>query len=562
MPRDGEPDMPQGAHELAMWDAAYVLGALSDADRLEFEAHLVGCISCREAVTELTAVSPLLSRLDYDQVIAPDASDESVAVPPCPDLLTSLLAKADQQSAVASDPVELRPALMTATTVDAQTVFPVFRTGNYAPVHDELTAFDLPVEGSIPAELNGWYLRNGPNPRSGAGHWCVGDGMVHGIRLENGRAAWYRNRWVRTESFEHPIPPYNDDGSRNLHSSIANTHVVRHAGKTLALMEFSLPYEISNDLKTLGVYDFGGKLTDSMTAHPKICPTTGEMHFFGSGNIFEPHVSYHRADADGRLTISRPIDVPALTLMHDFALTADHVVFMDLPLLFDLGVAMTQQFDRDLPYRWDDQHQARLGVLRRDDPYGRLRWFNIDPCFVFHIANAYDVTSASGNSIVLEVLRYPEMWRDSSEFGDDAALWRWKINLDTGVVEESQLDDRGVEFPRVDDRLAGAAARYSVAVGSGALVRYDLQRDTATEHRFGGGGSHRAPSAPGEAVFAPAVGQSDELAGWYLTYVYDPVTDGSDLVVIDASDFEGDPVARIRLPRRVPHGFHGNWIPD
>ena len=562
MPRDGEPDMSQGDHELAMWDAAYVLGALSDADRLEFEAHLVGCISCREAVTELTAVSALLTRLDYDQVIAPDASDESVAVPPCPDLLTSLLAKADQRSAAASDPVELRPALMTATTVDAQTVFPVFRTGNYAPVYDELTAFDLPVEGSIPAELNGWYLRNGPNPRTGAGHWCVGDGMVHGLRLENGRAAWYRNRWVRTESFEHPIPPYNDDGSRNLHSSIANTHVVRHAGKTLALMEFSLPYEISNDLETLGAYDFGGKLADSMTAHPKICPTTGELHFFGSGNILEPHVSYHRADANGRLTISRPIDVPALTLMHDFALTADHVVFMDLPLLFDPGVAITQQFDRDVPYRWDDEHQARLGVLRRDDPYGRLRWFDIDPCFVFHIANAYDVTSASGNSIVLEVLRYPEMWRDSSEFGDEAALWRWKINLDTGVVEESQLDDRGVEFPRVDDRLAGSAARYSVAVGSGALVRYDLQRDTATEHRFGADGSHRAPSAPGEAVFAPAVGQSDELAGWYLTYVYDPVTDGSDLVVIDASDFEGDPVARIRLPRRVPHGFHGNWIPD
>jgi carotenoid cleavage dioxygenase len=248
--------------------------------------------------------------------------------------------------------------------------------------------------------------------------------------------------------------------------------------------------------------------------------------------------------------------------MHDFALTADHVVFMDLPLLFNLRVAITQQFERDLPYRWDDQHRARLGVLRRDDPDGQLRWFEIDPCFVFHIANAYDVTSANGNSIVLEVLRYPEMWRESSEFGIDAALWRWTVNLDTGVVEESQLDDRAVEFPRIDDRLAGAAARYSVAVGSDALVRYDLQRDTATEHRFGGGSSNRATSAPGEAVFAPAVGQSDELAGWYLTYVYDPVTDGSDLVVIDASDFEGDPVARIRLPRRVPHGFHGNWIPD
>jgi carotenoid cleavage dioxygenase-like enzyme len=556
VPRDGESDMPQDAHEYAMWDAAYVLGALSDADRREFEAHLAGCISCQEAVTELTAVSPLLQLLDYNQVIAADATDESAAVPPCPDLLISLLAKADQRSAVVSGPVELRPALVTATTVGAETVFPVFRTGNYAPVHDELTAFDLQVEGSIPADLNGWYLRNGPNPRAGAGHWCVGDGMVHGIRLENGRAAWYRNRWVRTESFEHPIPLYNDDGSRNLHSSIANTHVVRHAGKTLALMEFSLPYEISNDLKTLGAYDFGGMLTDSMTAHPKICPTTGEMHFFGSGNILEPHVSYHRADASGRLTVSRPIDVPALTLMHDFALTDSHVIFMDLPLLFNLNVALTQPQQRDLPYRWDDNHGARLGLLRRDDPYGPVRWFDIDPCFVFHIANAYD----SGGSVILEVLRYPEMWRDSSDFEDDAVLWRWKVNVDTGVVEESQLDDRGVEFPRVDDRRVGAPARYSVAVGSGALVRYDLQRDTATEHRFGGGGGHHG--APGEAVFAPAVGQSDELAGWYLTYVYDPATDGSDLVVIDASDFEGDPVARIRLPRRVPHGFHGNWIPD
>jgi carotenoid cleavage dioxygenase-like enzyme len=329
-------------------------------------------------------------------------------------------------------------------------------------------------------------------------------------------------------------------------------------------MEFSLPYEISNDLETVGAYDFGGKLTDSMTAHPKICPLTGEMHFFGTGNIFEPHVVYHRADADGRLTVNRPIDVPALTMMHDFALTAEHVVFLDLPLVFDLRVALAQQDVRelrDLPYRWDDDYGARLGVLRRDDPYGPVRWLDIDPCYVFHIANAYDVRSANENSIVLEVVRYPEIWRDSSKFNADAALWRWKLNLDTGVVEESQLDDRGVEYPRVDDRLAGAAARYSVAVGSDALVRYDLQHGTASEQRFGGGG-RGAPSAPSEAVFAPAAGESDELAGWYLTYVYDPVADGTDLVVIDASDFEGEPVARVRLPRRVPHGFHGNWIPD
>ena len=165
---------------------------------------------------------------------------------------------------------------------------------------------------------------------------------------------------------------------------------------------------------------------------------------------------------------------------------------------------------------------------------------------------------------MLEVLRYDEMWRENSDFGTEAALWRWRIDLDTGVVQETQLDDRGVEFPRVDDRLAGTAARYSVAVGDGALVRYDLRGDTAVEHRFGGHGRGRRDAAglPGEAVFAPTGGRPDELAGWHLTYVYDPATDSSDLVIIDASDFEGEPVARIRMPRRVPHGFHGNWIPD
>jgi carotenoid cleavage dioxygenase-like enzyme len=238
--------------------------------------------------------------------------------------------------------------------------------------------------------------------------------------------------------------------------------------------------------------------------------------------------------------------------MHDFALTAEHVVFMDLPLVFNLSLAFEQKDERDLPYRWDDYYGARLGVLRRDDPYGAVRWFDIDPCYVLHVANAYD----SGNSIVLQVVRYPELWRDSGGFDIDAAMWRWTIDLDAGVVHESQLDDRGVEFPRIDDRLAGLAARYSVTVGRGSLVRYDLERNTAEEHRFG------ADATPGEAVFAPAVGQSNELAGWYLTYAYDPVRDGSDLVIIDASDFDGTPVARVRLPRRVPHGFHGNWIAD
>jgi carotenoid cleavage dioxygenase-like enzyme len=434
-------------------------------------------------------------------------------------------------------------------TQAAETVVPFFRRGDYAPVADELTAFDLPVEGTIPAQLNGWYLRNGPNPRQATAHWFTGDGMIHGVRLENGRAAWYRNRWVRTESFESPFPVYNSDGTRNLHSSVANTHVINHAGKTLALVESSLPYEIGNDLQTIGAYDFRGKLVDSMTAHPKICPTTNELHFFGYGSIFAPHVTYHRADANGELTINRPVDVPGLTMMHDFALTASHVIFMDLPMVFKVDIATNGK--RDMPYRWDDNYGARLGVLRRDDPFGAIRWFDIDPCYVFHVANAYDV----GNSIVLQAVRYPELWRDTGDFEVDGVMWRWTINLSTGTVDERQLDDRSVEFPRIDDRLAGLPARYAITVGDHSLIRYDMDRDAAEEHRFAGG-------APGEAVFAAADSTGDERSGWYLTYVYDQMRDGSDLVILDATDITAEPVARVRLPQRVPHGFHGNWITD
>lgn len=502
-------------HPYATWDAAYVLGALSGPDRREFEGHLARCSSCRSAVSELAPVPELLSLLSG-------------------------------------------PATAAATAPPVETVMPFFRTRNYVPVPDELTAVDLPVVGAIPPELTGWYLRNGPNPRDAAGHWCIGDGMVHGIRLDHGRAAWYRNRWVHTDSFDRRLPVYGADGRRNLRSSVANTHVVRHAGKTLALMETSLPYQITNDLETLGAYDFGGKLADAMNAHPKICPDTGELHFFGYGSLVQPHVTYHRADAAGELTLSRPIEVPALTLMHDFALTSRYIVFLDLPVLFDVKLAMTMAAQRDLPYRWNDSYGARLGVLRRDDPYAAVRWFEVDPCYVFHLANAYDIPSETGDSIVLQVIRYPELWRDDSSFDAAAALWRWTIKLKTGTVEQTQLDDRGVEFPRIDDRRSGRRARYAVTVGANALVRYDLDDGSAEEHRFAADGLRGTAD---EAIFVPADGRSDdELAGWYLSYVYNPARDASDLVIIDAADFGGDPVARIRMPRRVPHGFHGNWI--
>ena len=338
-----------------------------------------------------------------------------------------------------------------------------FQRGNYAPVGRRTHRFDLPVEGAIPAELDGWYLRNGPNPRQATAHWFTGDGMIHGVRIEGGRAAWYRNRWVRTDSFEDAFPLYNADGTRNLRASVANTHVVNHAGKTLALVESSLPYEITNELETVGAYDFGGKLVDSMTAHPKICPTTGEMHFFGYGSIFEPYVTYHRADANGELTINRPVDVKARTMMHDFALTAEHVIFMDLPIVFNLDVAI--KGEGDMPYRWDDDYGARLGVMRRDDPFGRDPVVRHRP--LLRVPRRQRLRPIGGNRLCCRRSGTPNCGATTADSTPTAVLWSWTIDLQTGTVTERQLDDRAVEFPRIDDRLAGLPARYAVSVGDG-----------------------------------------------------------------------------------------------
>ncbi|MEV0373082.1 carotenoid oxygenase family protein [Streptomyces sp. NPDC050636] len=441
-----------------------------------------------------------------------------------------------------------------ATTASESSAPAPHMAGNFAPVTDELTAYDLPVTGSIPAELSGWYLRNGPNPRDAASrHWFFGDGMVHGLRLEGGRAVSYRNRWVRTSTLTDGARAVDEQGRRDLSAGVANTHIVRHAGRTLALVESSFPYEIDcrsgHELETIGTHDFGGRLTTAMTAHPKTCPTTGELHFFGYGSSTAPYLTYHRADAAGELVISRPIDIPAPTMMHDFHLTAGHVIFMDLPVVFDRS-------HPGMPYGWQPERGARLGVLRRDDPYGEVRWLPIDPCYVFHSLNAHD---DGDQRIVLYVCRY-------AEYGDRAPahLWRWTIDLASGTVAEEQLDDQMSEFPRVDDRLAGQPARFGHATigelpGSGpipgALLRYDLETGAVVRHDFGPG------RTPGEAAFAPADDRPGG-PGWLITYVYDAATDTSDLVVLDAEDISADPVATVHLPQRVPYGFHGNWLPD
>jgi carotenoid cleavage dioxygenase len=432
---------------------------------------------------------------------------------------------------------------------------PFHLRGNYAPVSQEVTAFDLPVEGAVPPELAGLYLRNGPNPKSGwSAHWFLGDGMLHGVRLEGGRAAWYRNRWVRTRSLEEGLSFVREDGSVDRSVGVANTAVASHAGRILALVESSLPTEVTGELETLGPYDFAGRLTTAMTAHPKLCPVTGELHFFGYA-FAPPFLTYHRADAAGKLVRSEEIEVPGPTMIHDFAITRGHVVFMDLPVVFDPALVAQGRF----PYRWSDEYGARVGVMPRGGSNADVRWFEVEPCYVFHPLNAWD----DGGAVVVDVARYRELWREDSGAFDPARLHRWRLDLATGRATEQALDDRAIEFPRVDERRVGLAHRFGWAVASptsvvepNALVKYDLAGGKVEAHEFGPG------CAPGEGVFVPASAGAGEDEGYVLAYVYDASRDGSELVILDAARFVGRPVARIRLPQRVPFGFHGAWVPD
>ncbi|MFP8874433.1 MAG: carotenoid oxygenase family protein, partial [Myxococcota bacterium] len=218
---------------------------------------------------------------------------------------------------------------------------PFHLQGNFAPVADELTETKLEVEGAIPPELTGLYVRNGANPATGqSDHWFLGNGMLHGVRLESGKAAWYRNRYVRTPFLEDPeLERISPTGEIDRVASAANTHVVGHAGKILALEEGSFPWLIDSELETVGYTDYEGRLSTAMTAHPHVCPETGEMIGFGYGQL-PPYLVYHRVDADGKLVQSEEITVPGPTMMHDFMITRNHSLFMDLPVVFDIEAAM------------------------------------------------------------------------------------------------------------------------------------------------------------------------------------------------------------------------------
>jgi carotenoid cleavage dioxygenase len=436
--------------------------------------------------------------------------------------------------------------------------------GNYAPVEEEVTAVDLPVIGQLPAALNGRYLRNGPNPATApdpaAYHWFVGDGMVHGIRLRDGKAEWYRNRWVRTDRVAEALGEAPPEGDVHGGMDNANTNVIGHAGRTLAIVEAGArPVELSYDLDTLRRTDLDGTLPNGYTAHPKRDPETDEL-FACSYHWAVPGLQYTVIDRDGRVRKLETIDVPDGPMVHDMSITASRAIFYDLPVTFSLEAAASSMF----PYVWNDDHPSRVGVMPREGTAADVRWFDVEPCYVFHPLNAYD----DGDAVVLDVVRHPSMFKTDRNGPNEGApsLWRWTVDTAGGIVKEEQLDDRAVEFPRVDERVVGRPHRYGWAAtlhegddldfDGSRITRYDLETGASETHDFG---SH---CATGEAVFIPAEADAAEDDGWAMALVYDRTTDRSELVVLAAADPAAGPVARVPLPVRVPFGFHGNWVPD
>ncbi len=495
------------------------------------------------------------------------------------------------------------------TTVHAADTANPYLEGFLAPVSAEVTAYDLPVTGHIPEHLDGRYLRNGPNPAAEVDpatyHWFSGDGMVHGVALEGGRARWYRNRWVRSLSLCATLgepAPHRLDPRAGMLSLGANTNVLCHAGRTLALVEGGVAnYELTDELDTVGTCDFDGTLYGGYTAHPHRDPQTGELHAVSYCFARGRTVQYSVIDTGGRARRTVDIEVGGSPMMHDFSLTEKYVVIYDLPVTFDHGQVLPARMphwlgvlarlalqsligrvrvpspinammnrnpkhsDR-MPYAWNPGYPARIGVMPRDGGNRDIRWFDIEPCYVYHPLNAYSDDRDGSEVLVLDVVSYPRMFdRDRRGPGDcPPTLDRWTINLTTGAFTSECRDDRPQEFPRIDEALLGKRHRFGYTVGFGYLAGGPSAASTSLyKHDYATGTSDVAALDPdlliGEMAFVPNPAARAEDDGILMGYGYHRGRDEGQLLLLDAQTLES--TATVHLPQRVPMGFHGNWAP-
>ena len=442
-----------------------------------------------------------------------------------------------------------------------------FLTGLHTPMTEERTLTDLAVTGTIPAELSGRYVRIGPNPFKPdprGHHWFIGDGMVHGVRLTGGRAEWYRNRYIRSQVLEAAGGPKAAPGPRRTARDGVNTNVMQIAGKITAIVEAgSSPAQLDDHLETVAYTDFGGTLTAPFTAHPHEDPLTGEYHAITYDAMTPDRVWHVVLSPEGKVVRELEVPVQHGPSIHECTITKNYVVIFDLPVTFSMKSLIAGQ---GFPYRWNPEHKARVGLLPKTGTADQIVWCDVDPCYVFHVANSYE--DANGQ-VVIDSAVYETMFSEGPEGpnGKPLGLERWILNPGGGSVERRTIDPTAQEFPRPDERFFGQAYRYAWSIGipddgdpsflgAQPLYRHDLKTGERHVHDFGQG------RVPGEFVFVPRAADAPEGDGWMIGYVIDPASDTTDLVILDASDMSKPPVAAVRIPHRIPPGFHGNWLAD
>ncbi|NKC01675.1 MAG: carotenoid oxygenase [Pseudomonadales bacterium] len=434
---------------------------------------------------------------------------------------------------------------------------PDLNSGALAPVLDEIEMTALKVTGEIPEALNGALLRNGPNPYSGRSEgsdvlsWWPEAAMLHSVQFADGEAQAYRNRWVRSHAWARY---QNIEDISEFVETNPNVNILRHGGTTYAMAEGGVPLAVNSDLGTEGARALG-----AMTAHPKVDPVTGELFWFRA-DWNQPWLLYGEVDAQGQSQRELEIEVAGPGMMHDMAITASHSILMDLSVGYDFSLL---QKGVRMPICWQEGRPSRLCLVPRGS--GEVIWVEIEPCFIQHVINAYDI---AGSKIVFDVVRYPwylkfDMATTEFKANPLGVPWRYVIDIEAGTATETQLDDRRVELPRINESRTGRPYEYHYSVAQPSntemrgVLKYDLKTGHAECHDIDPGDSNSEP------VFVPATSRADsaEDAGWVLVCVYRAATDTSEVRILDAHRIADAPLAVVDLGRRIPAGFHGAWIP-
>lgn len=456
--------------------------------------------------------------------------------------------------------------------------------GNYAPVDTEISAENLEIIGEVPKDLNGMYVRNGPNPKfqpKGRYHWFDGDGMLHAVRIQNGQVS-YRNRFIRTEGYEREVhaggalwsgimePPINNP-RLNVHMPVkdtANTSIDYFGGQLIATWYLAgEPYAINPEtLETLGKIDFNGTFPErsNMSAHCKVDESTNELLFFDYSPR-PPYMMYGVVGANKQVQHCIPIDLPGPRMPHDMAISKNYSILMDLPLIADPKAAKAGRhkilFDRDMP--------ARFGIIPRYGASDSIRWFEASPCYMYHTINAWE----EGHEIIMDCCRvnHPAppataVTRLEKMLGYlrlDARIYRYRFNLHTGQTHEQALDDINTEFPSINTTHLGQKSRYAYNVSItndktllfDGLVKYDTELGHTDRFTFGDG---RYGS---ESPFAARPNPTSEDDGYLLSFIYDEREVRSELLILDAQNITAGPLAQVIIPQRIPYGFHACWVP-